>query len=90
MSAILNDPFPHAANVNIGSLPAAISPSARALLLSNFAAAAASITVQTVGGETVTIALGTTTVASAPVILPLQVQAITAIANIGTVTALWH
>jgi hypothetical protein len=88
MSSALRDPFPHAATVTASATPLTVA--ANALLLCNFAAGAASITVTTAGGETLTIALGTPTVANIPIVLPIQVTAVTAISNIGTVVALWH
>jgi glycine/serine hydroxymethyltransferase len=89
MSAIFSDPFPHAAVVTASTtVPLAVP--ARGLLLSNFAASANSITVVTVGGETVVIALGTQTTASAPIYLPIQVTMVTATTGVGTIVALWH
>ena len=91
MSSNLGDPAPHAKSYTSFGSPVTLSPPATGgLLLSNFAAGAASITVVMAGGETTTIALGTPTVASAPVYLPIQVQAINAATSVGTVTALWH
>ena len=89
MSSILGDPAPHAQSYT--SFPVTFPAPARGgILLSNFAAGAASITVVTAGGETVVIALGTPTVANIPIYLPIQVAAVSAVASIGTVTALWH
>ena len=91
MSSILGDPAPHAQSYTSFGSPITLPMGARGgLLLSNFAAGAASITLTTVSGETVVIALGTPTVASAPVYLPIQAAVINAAASIGTVTALWH
>jgi hypothetical protein len=59
-------------------------------LLSNFSAGASSISLTTVGGELITIALGTTAVGNNPMYLPIQAQTINSVTGVGTVTALWH
>ena len=89
MSSNLGDPAPHAKSYT--SFPATLVPPATGgIILSNFAAGAASITLTTVGGEQITMAEGTPAVSAAAAYLPIQVASIQAVANIGTVTALWH
>ena len=99
MSATFSDPFPHAQSYTTLTAAQITFPVvARGLLLSNFSAAAASITVLTAAGEAVTIALGTLTVASIPIYLPIQAQGFFGIGATGgqqltgvqCVTALWH
>ena len=90
MSGAFSDPFPHAAAFAGASAPITFSVPARGLLLSNFAAASASITVQTVSGETDVIALGVTALTTPPIYLPIQAAGIQAAPNVGTITALWH
>ena len=89
MSSILGDPAPHAQSYT--SFPVTFPAPARGgILLSSFAAGVASITLPTVGGETVVIALGTPTVANIPIYLPIQAVGVSAAPSIGAVTALWH
>jgi hypothetical protein len=88
MSSRFADPFPHAATFT--SFPQLLNVAARGLLLSNFAAGVASVTITTVSNEQVTIPLGTTAVGNVPVYLPIQAAAINAATNVGAVTALWH
>jgi hypothetical protein len=90
MASELNQPAPHAAAYTSGFPVTLPIPARGGLLLSNFAAGAASVTLTTVGGESVTIALGTTAVGNVPVYLPIQAAIINAVANVGTVVALWH
>lgn len=90
MSSRLADPFPHAATYTSFGSPVQLTVAARGLLLSNFAAGAASITITTVNNETITIPLGTTAVGNVPVYLPIQVAVINSATNVGAVTALWH
>ena len=90
MSGIFSDPFPHAAYYTSFSSPVTLSPVARGLLLSNFAAGAASITFTTVNSEVITVALGTLVAASLPIFLPVQASMINSVTGVGTVTALWH
>lgn len=85
-----SDPFPHAAAFTGPSAPFVLPVPARALILSNFAAAPSSITIQTVSGETLTLSLGTPTAATPPIRLPLQVAAVIAATNVPNITALWH
>jgi hypothetical protein len=89
MSSILGDPFPHA-QVYTSGFPVTLNPPARALLLTNFSAAASSITITTISGEVLTIPLGNTSAQEAPVYLPIQTAVINAVSNLGAVTALWH
>ena len=90
MSSELNYPAPHAASYTSG-FPVTLPKTATGgLLLSNFAAGAASITITTPGGETVIIALGTTAVGNNPMVIPIQATIINAVTGVGTVTALWH
>lgn len=90
MSSRFADPFPHAAIFTSFGSPIQLGVAARGLLLSNFAAGAASITITTVSNEQVTIPLGTTAVGNVPVYLPIQAAVINAATNVGAVTALWH
>lgn len=90
MSANLIDPYPHGAIFTSFGSPVSLSPPARELILSNFAAGACSITVITVNGETLVIALGTLTVATPPISLPIQCSQIVTATGIGTAMALWH
>jgi hypothetical protein len=66
------------------------TPAYGGLLISNFAASASSITFTTLGGETVTMALGNVSASNNPYFLPIQIVAIVAVTNVGTVTALWN
>jgi hypothetical protein len=66
-----------------------VQPSRGGIILCNFSAGASSITVTMLGGETVIIALGTAAAQNNPVWLPLQITAVNAAANLGTVVALW-
>ena len=89
MSSELNYPAPHAQVVT--SFPMTLAqPSRGGIILSNFSAGASSITVTMAGGEQVIISLGTAVASNNPVYLPLQITAINAVTNLGTVTALWH
>ena len=89
MAGELNYPAPHAAVYN--SFPATFAQKATGgIIISNWGAGASNLTLTTVGGESLLIAFGTTAVSNNPVYLPIQVAAITAANNVGTVTALWH
>lgn len=89
MSSELNYPAPHAQVVT--SFPTTLAqPSRGGIILSNFSAGASSITVTMAGGEVVTMSLGTAAASNNPVYLPIQITAINAVTNLGTVTALWH
>jgi hypothetical protein len=65
-------------------------PAYGGLILSNFSAASSSITFTTLGGETVTMALGNVAATNNPYYLPIQIAAVNAVTNVGTVTALWN
>jgi hypothetical protein len=74
----------------VTSFPTTLAqPSRGGIILSNFSAGASSITVTMLGGEQVVISLGTAAASNNPVWLPLQITAINAAANLGTVVALW-
>ena len=89
MSSNLGDPCPHAQVIT--SFPMTLAQPARGgIILSNFGAGASSLTVTTAGGEVIVLSLGTTAAQNNPVYLPIQITAVNAAANVGTVTALWH
>lgn len=90
MSGILGDPAPHGLLVTQPGMLAANLPNvAKGGLLLVGIAASSSITVITVGGETVTITLGTVALAY----VPLNIQVVQVVAVTGTIAsiiALWH
>ena len=91
MSSELNYPCPHAAVYTSCGSPITLNPPARGgILLLNFSAAASTVTITTVSGETLLIPLGNTTVQEVPIFLPIQVAVINAVSNVGAVISLWH
>ena len=87
MSSNLGDPCPHAQAYT--SFPVTFPAPARGgLLFTNITGGATTIVLTTVGGETVTLPLGT--ISDSILYVPIQATAIVSAANIGTIVALWH